>query len=554
MEGVPDRMRYNLKVTAAESTNKLTSAPCDGTDFYRGDPTSVISFIIPHSSFSEFVDPVMSRIRFILQVSIPELATNSLNADGQRKECLFLDRGMESLVRRLWIEDMNGNRLEDIDHYNCLYAITELCTSEPEVRKTRGRFSMECFQPTDCEHGTEVWPDQLAKANSNGVLQPRTYEVCFNLISGVFGGTCEKYWPLKAINGLRINIQLENMDEAFNYRFFASRNDTSVLHHATAGGTGVRGLYADATHNIAENIPRKTIVNGENIEIVPLADMSLEERLAANEARWSTASGLPRTRWSRETHDVELTAAAKQEFSYSITRPTIQLNRIYMPGGTGDAIVQAAKNASPDGKIRIQTHGWMVLQSQILLNQNVFDYMIPIHRASLKAVFFTITPQNNIGNMSRSKTQFIQRGMETYQFYYADEPIINQPVRVQFPNTEAYHELMRAWNVAHKTMDAPTLITPEEYNENMTMNQFGFFKNPSSCVYGVDLESFAAKNNVMDSGINTKNTTLRINMTFRAATDRDRREWGDACVIRFYCLYDMFLSIDDSNGSVFNEY
>ena len=94
----------------------------------------------------------------------------------------------------------------------------------------------------------------------------------------------------------------------------------------------------------------------------------------------------------------------------------------------------------------------------------------------------------------------------------------------------------------------------EEYNEKHGHWLIWFFKNPSSCVYSVDLESFTAKNYVMDSGINTKNTTLRLNMTFRAATDRDRREWGDACVIRFYCLYDMFLSIDNSNRSVFNKY
>ena len=41
----------------------------------------------------------------------------------------------------------------------------------------------------------------------------------FNLISGVFGGTCEKYWPLKAINGLIIELQLENPCECLGYRF-----------------------------------------------------------------------------------------------------------------------------------------------------------------------------------------------------------------------------------------------------------------------------------------------------------------------------------------------
>ena len=138
--------------------------------------------------------------------------------------------------------------------------------------------------------------------------------------------------------------------------------------------------------------------------------------------------------------------------------------------------------------------------------------------------------------------------------FYSDNPVLNQPVRVQYPNTEAYSELMRAWNVAHKTLDAPTLIKVEDYNENMKWNALKFLQQPSSCVYGIDLESFAAKNNVMDSGINTRNTIFRIVINFRAATTRDLLEWGSACTIRFYCLHDMFVSINDMDGSVVSEF
>jgi hypothetical protein len=227
--GVPDRMRYNLKVTAANSTNKLTSNPCDGTDVYAGEPTSTISFILPHSSFAEFVDPTMSRFRFQLQLTVPEKLSNITgNRDDLNREMVCFDRGFESIIRRIQIEDMNGNILESIDDYNCLYALTELCTGEPDVRRQRGRFTMECFQENDLEHGTDIWPDAnslptplvgrtpAATAPKNN---SRMYTVCFNLISGVFGGTCEKYWPLKAINGLKISIQLDNVWEAFTYKF-----------------------------------------------------------------------------------------------------------------------------------------------------------------------------------------------------------------------------------------------------------------------------------------------------------------------------------------------
>ena len=129
--------------------------------------------------------------------------------------------------------------------------------------------------------------------------------------------------------------------------------------------------------------------------------------------------------------------------------------------------------------------------------------------------------------------------------------MLNQPVRVEYPKTKAFVELMRAWNISHKTMDAPTLIKLEEYNEDRIMNNFGFWQHPSSCVFGVDLESFASKHHLMDSGVNTKGiNTLRVNMNFRPPTVRDKREWGDTAVVRFYVLYDMFVALNDEDGSV----
>lgn len=558
--GVPDRMRYNLKVTAVESTNKLTTGPANGTDTYAGGTSSTIEFTIPHSSMSEFVDPVMSRFRFQLQVYLPSHMINNPSKNSPYdKEVIHFDRGFESLIRRIDIYDMNGNLLEAIDHYNCLYAITELCTSEPETRKARGRFTMECLQPDDCARGTDVWPDQQFQTLSNMQsanqqdAAPRLYEVCFNLISGVFGGTCEKYWPLKAINGLRILIQLENPTDAFVYRFIPGTEAITALPAGPAVGANIDPDTGGFAESILDTI---TPANGQRY--------LTHTDIATATADWTAYCGaratlekrnqVNKTHFDAATYQVEMNTSAANEFGYAITKPCVQLNRIYLPGGMGDSIIGAAKAASPDGKIRIQTHSWKVLTSQIYSTQNSFDYIIPIQVASLKAVFFTITPQNNTANLSRSKTQFIQRGMTDYQFFYSDDPVLNQPVKVQYPNTEAFAELMRAWNVAHKTMDAPTLITVEDYNENTKVNALGFFENPSSCVYGIDLESFAAKNNVMDSGINTRNAIFRIVMNFRAATIRDIVEWGSACTVRFYCLHDMFLSINDLDGTVINEF
>ena len=219
----------------------------------------------------------------------------------------------------------------------------------------------------------------------------------------------------------------------------------------------------------------------------------------------------------------------------------------------GDEIVNAGKRASPDGRLRIQTHSWRVLQSQILNNSNYFSYAIPINVSSLKAVFFTMTPSANTGKIGRSKTQFIQRKLNAYQFYYGMDPILNQPCTVSYLGTEAYFELMRAWNIAHKSMDAPTLIKADEYNENINQNRLVFFMQPNSCMYGIDLESFAAKRNAMDLGVNTHHTELQIELFFDQFTQRDQLEIGDVTIC-FYCMYNMFISINDADGSVSTEY
>ena len=93
---------------------------------------------------------------------------------------MFFDRGIESIIRRLQIFDTGGNLLESIDHYNCLYAVTELCTSEPDVRKSRGRFTMECLDPWNYEIGACVWPEQFATSlSADRYNQPRAINVTF---------------------------------------------------------------------------------------------------------------------------------------------------------------------------------------------------------------------------------------------------------------------------------------------------------------------------------------------------------------------------------------
>ena len=162
-----------------------------------------------------------------------------------------------------------------------LYAVAELCTGVPQVRQTRGRFTMECCTFEDFELGTPLWPVRLPKDTN----QPRTFELSFNLLSGVFGGTCEKYWPLKAINGLIIEIQLETPVDAFKYRFKPSTTDVGdaaykkPTHDHSAGwyngytdkGTDAQEATAQGTAITTWNTYKSAqgLVNGANVDLRP---------------------------------------------------------------------------------------------------------------------------------------------------------------------------------------------------------------------------------------------------------------------------------------------
>ena len=58
------------------------------------------------------------------------------------------------------------------------------------------------------------------KVNANAV---NTYscELSFNLLSAVFGGACEKYIPMSVMEGMQIELQLDNCANVVKYQFEA---------------------------------------------------------------------------------------------------------------------------------------------------------------------------------------------------------------------------------------------------------------------------------------------------------------------------------------------
>ena len=124
---VSDKMRYGLKPIAVESKAHLLTVPCVGTNLYSGDTSSTIIFRIQHNPSGRYIDPTATKFKMTLQFSFPDFLTAS--------DTFFLERGPESIIRRFTIKDIQGRVLEDIDQYNMLYAITEICTGDPGTRQ-----------------------------------------------------------------------------------------------------------------------------------------------------------------------------------------------------------------------------------------------------------------------------------------------------------------------------------------------------------------------------------------------------------------------------------
>ena len=94
--------------------------------------------------------------------------------------------------------------LEDIDNYNMLYAITEICTTSSSVGWVR--------------HPTQGFQNatMIRTAEPKNIC---TFDVTFIPLSGVFGGACEKYIPLSVMEGLEIWMQLDNIANILKYQF-----------------------------------------------------------------------------------------------------------------------------------------------------------------------------------------------------------------------------------------------------------------------------------------------------------------------------------------------
>jgi len=129
--------------------------------------------------------------------------------------------------------------------------------------------------------------------------------------------------------------------------------------------------------------------------------------------------------------------------------------------------------------------------------------------------------------------------MSQYQLFVGSVAIPTTPVICTGTQVEPLSELLRAWHVRLNDQDFSTLISPEffldEYVADRTLNY------RSNALYGIELESFSLKDDVIESGSNVLNNNVELRLTYSQAALLSYN-------LMFFALYDCFLVIDPETG------
>lgn len=561
---VSDAMLYNLNPSAIQSSVHMKTLNCDGGSIYQGGINSKIVFTVPHIPGGEYWDASMSRFRCIFRLHVPVpttetvagsqkyvleprngsnsrndivndpripppdvLSLNRISEEqqaGQFIDCIRFERGCESIIRRLEVKDQSGQLVESLNDYNLIYAITEICQDDQNSRQTRGSFQGEKCYSENHAMGAFLYPpsnrSELVVTGKDKAY--RDFELTFSTVSAVVGGPARKAWPMSSFNGLRIELTLEDPAGCLTYTSFPTSSDT---------------IYAGGYDgNPATNLPA-------GMELAALKT-HVESNPAANVLSYAHRPLDPRFR-SRV-----LPPNMKDLITYQIIEPVLQMNTIIIPPQIDLQIRAQGQALSPDNRIRMQTTSWQSFSTTIKWDETFISYVIPIHVASLKSLFFTITPNDNAGNINCDRSQFIMRKLRRYNFKLNGENVLSSDVRVQFPYSEAVAELLRAWSVGPKDGGFPTMLTLDAYGEDVKQVK-KILQQPTDTIFAVDMESFSSKSSLMDSGVNVRNSSLQFEGTFGTPNNpRDKEEWGERQTINFFCLYDTYVAIDPTTGMV----
>ena len=174
--------------------------------------------------------------------------------------------------------------------------------------------------------------------------------------------------------------------------------------------------------------------------------------------------------------------------------------------------------------------------------------------------------------MNHLKTGFQHRGLLQYRIVVGGMPLNADYVTVRNPTSyNTYSEpiaaLMEAWSVHHKSTDTPTLLTLDNYCPARFDPTWGYYATENAAIFGQELESFNQKSGIIQSGINTMQTTFVLELNFGAsaetrviepitATQETYQTYDNTSYyeLRVFCMYDKVIAFDENNGSIRAEY
>lgn len=577
---VSDKMRYGLKPIAVESKAHVLTLPCIGAASYDGDTSSTIVFRIQHNPSGRYVDPQATKFKVTFSLTLP--------VGIKRSDAFFFERGPESMIKRFQIKDVQGRILEDIDNYNLVYAVTEICTNEISTRQARDQFSME---------GNDTWSDlggwiRHPNQGFQNVFGPAdapqviTFDVSFTPFSAVFGGACDKYIPLSVMEGMEIWLYLENPQNVIKYQFIGFPVGRDGLTAATENAKAVSADHYFTSHK------RRTAPDASQ------KGMNLFRAVAnaaTNSVMWSnrkptvvavdgsctysdrdnSAGGLGANYSIQQDEGIyqwELTDTYRNQIKYTVSNPKILLSCLDVEPAVNNSLVEAAKDRS-DKMIRIQTFSWTTYTTQILssISTGSYSWTIPVSVTSMKSIFFTLTDMANPNNANYLKSGFEHRGLKQYRILIGGLPLNADWVTVQndahttHTYSEAIGALMEAWSVHHKSDGNPSLITPQSYRPGMWNADTGMYQREYNAVFGQELESFSQKSGLIQSGLNTMQTTFVLELIFGGNTVQTTINGAaseEAVLynsnhnyqLTAYVMYDKVIAFDENSGSIRAEY
>lgn len=592
---VSDRLRYGLKPVAVESKQSVITIPALGSTIYSGDTSSNIVFRIQHNPSGRYVDPAATRIKMTFTLDM----TGCVNPPLAPWDTIMFERGPESIIRRFQIRDIQQRILEDIDNYNSLYAVTELCTGNAEIRNKRGRFHHE-GNPYEPSMGGFIKHPEHARSNAQNQFDTYnagwqgpanafqlqsitpgkiTFDMVFTPTSAVFGSSCDKYIPLSVMEGMEVSLQLEDITNALAY-FLDIPDNSDLFNSSCPVGDDILGFL---NHSVraggvaTDDYYNEGFVAGTDYGVAGINGCAghLQDLYARAQGVAQAAANVPVT-WSPKYKAYLANANFLSNLKYTISNPKMLLDCLDVSPNVNDELIRAAKDPR-DGMIRIQTHSWMVLSNQITPGAyGNWSWTIPISVTSLKSIFFTFSNVTNRSSLNFLNTGFEHRGIINYRFLIGGVPVNADYVEVKPPYGEALSALYQAWGVNIKTDACPGLIKMENYSNYEWGGINAMWETPTDVVFGQELESFNQKSGLIQSGVNTMQTTFVLECNFDKnselylqtlattggannlplTTSTKKMMWDPTAQyeIRAYCMYDKIIAFDETAGSIRSEY